>query len=1061
MRPIKLIISAFGPYADTMPEIDFEQFEEKGLFLISGDTGAGKTTIFDAICYALYGEASGSHRDTKNLRSEYAKDQTESYVDFYFSHQGRNYHVYRKPAYTREKQRGTGITTSAEKVILFCEDKKPIEGIREVASALEDILRINAKQFKQIAMIAQGEFWNLLNEKTEKRTEILRTIFMTNGYKNIEYKLKDRVDVAYGKCKNAENSIIQYFQGVEAEQETELQEELTVLQANANRTGNAWNTEEMLQVLGRLIEEDIRSEKDQEREVATAEKVLRDKQNEIHVAEIDNGLILRLEELLAERTSLEEKQSEMDAFVINLERLRAATYRVNPSYESWKNKVVEVKKIQESISFQEKNLMAAKERVILAEDRLKRCQQEESRKESLKRLVEKISGEEKRYSERDELVVEIENLKKESETLDKEYNGVVEADKKLREKIDTLRNTVEELKAKPEKLSETKIKLSQIGFLKSKIDVIVDKKIDEYKRKKVAVGREKQRFVEVELAYSEASLRRLEAESVFDHSMAGLLAQHLVEGEKCPVCGSVQHPDLAAVSSESITEAEYKEFQIIEENAKTEKEEALRAVIQAESAFEEYTGTLYTDIVDCLEDKLWAKNDVEELSMDELIVQIQRERLDINALYKEMNGQKAILEKDCMCFEKAQEELEKARGQEAEDIKKKLDYFAEKKQLVETGLAAKNASIQSFESLTYSSWAAAKQEKDKATADISNIERAMEKALKEKQEAEEKKVTLEATLATINKHLEEQKQSVNELRIVFEQILLKNKFNDVDGFLNCISSEERIQNCETRITRYKEKVSENRAKLEQAVKDTEGKEKKDLTILRENARVQEATVKTLQKKHADIERRIINNSNILKRIEEQSGELCKRQQDYTVCQRLYNLVKGNTGNGKITLEQYIQAAGFDTIIRAANRRLLPMSEGQYELYRQEDSLGKRSNTFLDLEVLDNYTGHRRPVGNLSGGESFKASLSLALGLSDTVSSNVGGVQMDALFIDEGFGTLDRKSIDSAMEVLLNLTGANKLVGVISHREELIDSIAQQIKVKKTKNGSVMEVEVGM
>ena len=230
-----------------------------------------------------------------------------------------------------------------------------------------------------------------------------------------------------------------------------------------------------------------------------------------------------------------------------------------------------------------------------------------------------------------------------------------------------------------------------------------------------------------------------------------------------------------------------------------------------------------------------------------------------------------------------------------------------------------------------------------------------------------------------------------------------------------------------------------------------------MAVLKETARVQEAVVKTLQKKHADIERRIINNSNILTRIEEKSGELSKSRREYTVCQRLYNLVKGNTGNGKITLEQYIQATGFDTIIRAANRRLLPMSEGQYELYRQEDSLGKRSNTFLDLEVLDNYTGHRRPVGNLSGGESFKASLSLALGLSDTVSSNVGGVQMDALFIDEGFGTLDRKSIDSAMEVLLNLTGANKLVGVISHREELIDNIPQQIKVRKTKHGSEMIV----
>ena len=163
---------------------------------------------------------------------------------------------------------------------------------------------------------------------------------------------------------------------------------------------------------------------------------------------------------------------------------------------------------------------------------------------------------------------------------------------------------------------------------------------------------------------------------------------------------------------------------------------------------------------------------------------------------------------------------------------------------------------------------------------------------------------------------------------------------------------------------------------------------------------------------------------------------------------------------KITFEQYIQAAGFDNIIAAANRRLLPMSEGQYELYRKEDSNDKKSKTILNLEVQDNFTGHRRPVGNLSGGESFKASLSLALGLSDTVSSNLGGVQMDALFVDEGFGTLDRKSIENAMDILINLSGTDKLVGIISHREELMENIPQQIRVTKTKNGSRIEIDSG-
>ncbi len=175
---------------------------------------------------------------------------------------------------------------------------------------------------------------------------------------------------------------------------------------------------------------------------------------------------------------------------------------------------------------------------------------------------------------------------------------------------------------------------------------------------------------------------------------------------------------------------------------------------------------------------------------------------------------------------------------------------------------------------------------------------------------------------------------------------------------------------------------------------------------------------------------------------------------------MYALVKGTTGKGKITLEQYIQATGFERIIQAANRRLGPMSDGQYELYRQ-DSFGRQSNTWLDLEVLDNFTGHRRPVGNLSGGESFKASLSLALGLSDTVSSQMGGIQMEALFVDEGFGTLDRKSMENALDILLNLSGTGKLVGIISHREELKENIVQQIRVSKTRSGSRITVDTGM
>ena len=276
----------------------------------------------------------------------------------------------------------------------------------------------------------------------------------------------------------------------------------------------------------------------------------------------------------------------------------------------------------------------------------------------------------------------------------------------------------------------------------------------------------------------------------------------------------------------------------------------------------------------------------------------------------------------------------------------------------------------------------------------------------------------------------------------------------------CAVTEKEIADSEKIINDYYQKVETNKARLAEASREAEGRAPIDVEALKEAAEAQNNLVEEIRKDAGAVRYRMQTNREKQENITSQRGIYEEAGRKYTINARLYSLVRGQTGNGKITLEQYIQASGFDGIIAAANRRLRPMSDGQYELYRQEDSLGKRSNTFLNLEVLDNYTGHRRPVGNLSGGESFKASLSLALGLSDTVSSNLGGIQMDALFVDEGFGTLDRKSIENAMDILVNLSGANKLVGIISHREELMENIPQQIRVTKTRNGSTIEIDTG-
>ena len=362
MKPIKLILSAFGPYAGTMPAIDFEQFEEKGLFLISGDTGAGKTTIFDGICFALYGTTSGTYRDTRNLRSEYAKDDTVSFVDFYFSHQGKNYHVYRQPRYERKKQRGKGVITEDERAVFYEEGKTPVEGLKQVNAAVKELLHIDDKQFKQIAMIAQGEFRELLNARTEKRTEILRTIFATGDYKSIEQILMRRMNSSEKDKNSTKQSIIQYFGDVTAG-EGEPANELAKLKERTAGGNNPWNMEDMLNVLEVLLEQDANQEKEFKQQYEEAESEWKKRNEELATAHNNNVCLLRYEKLLSEREQLEAKRQEMEEMERLLAKQKKATYQVNPTYVNLENKTTEIREIEAQIGQKEKALEEAYNRL--------------------------------------------------------------------------------------------------------------------------------------------------------------------------------------------------------------------------------------------------------------------------------------------------------------------------------------------------------------------------------------------------------------------------------------------------------------------------------------------------------------------------------------------------------------------------------------------------------------------------------------------------------------------------------------------------------------------------
>lgn len=1067
MKPIKLIMSGFGPYGDTAPEINFEDFEDKGLFLICGDTGAGKTTIFDAVCYALFGVASGIHRDVKNFRSDYAKDNVESFVKFYFSHQGKEYFVHRILPFERKKLRGSGTTKEDEKATLYCDGKPVAEKPTSVDKKINEILGVDVKQFKQIAMIAQGEFYQLLNAKTEQRTEILRTIFLTNPYNNMEYKLKDRHDEAKTKVDDLHKSIIQYLQSVNVEEDSEYYDQYLEISSRVNNAKSVWNVDEIIALIERMLEKDRENEEVLSAQIKLEEKVLEQCQKEEATAEQDNGLISRVEGLNQEQRVLEERKTTYEEMEKKLVRQKVATYTVKPGYDLLKTKEKELNDTRSSIEEQKTMLVKAKEKAVSAETQLKNCLEKEAGKDSLKSFIDKIKSQEQKYSERDKHIVELENLATKGEQLRKEDEKLKEADEKLKTEIEGLRTKLEELKGKPEELSNVKELLSRILVLKERLDAIVDKELQECSSRKTDMEKKYAEFQQAEIEFKDIDNKLHRAQSEYRHNYLGMLAESLVEGKECPLCGSTTHPVPAKKTSDTeVSEALITELESNFENAKIKNDKAYGAAVQAKTLYEQSVSSVKENMQWCLANELYGEKSYDEascgeVSFDELAEAIKIEQLEIYKLYNEKEELRLFLDNACAQKNKTEESLNQAQGEKTQQLKEKLEEVTNNIHELEKSVSAKKATLKGFEELTYGNWEEAKQAMDAALKQVSDIEKSIEEATKAKSEADQQKVAIESAIETQTKTCQVQQKALDEIRLSFDKSLEANGFSDESDFLAYVISVEKISASENDIAKYKEAVSVNKAQLQQATKDAKGKVKKDLTELKEKLQAQDVKVKDIRKNHSAVEHRISSNNNILQSIMSQGTKLSKGQHEYSVYRKLYNLVKGNTGNGKITLEQYIQAEGFDSIIRAANRRLLPMSDGQYEMYRQDDSLGKKSNTFLDLVVRDNYTGHKRLVGDLSGGESFKASLSLALGLSDTVCSNMGGVQMDALFIDEGFGTLDRTSIENALQILLNLTDTNKLVGVISHREELIENIPQKIIVKKTGTGSEMTFESGV
>ncbi len=1041
MRPLQLKMNAFGPYASCV-EVDFEALGEKGLFLITGNTGAGKTTIFDAITFALFHRTSGTDREITTLRSDYAKPSEETYVELTFCHMGRTYRIYRSPQYDRPKKTGQGFVTQTAKAKLFREPDTPIEGVKQVNEAVEALLRINYDQFKQISMIAQGEFREVLYADTKKRGEILQKIFATEGYRKMAYIMDNRRKETYGQMQETLKSIDQYFAGIQYEEDSEAASEVSRLK------NTQYQLEEKIAVFESVISEDEKRIQEQEKDLKEKQIIAADREKNYTLVQATNALFDKYEKIKSEKEVLEAARNQIVKEEQLLQKQSKAIYEVKPCRERY----LEIKNSKELteqlLAKEEKLFIEAGQHVKEQAELLKMAEKESLVAEDCKKKAILIAQSESKYQKKDE-------LRKRKVALEERYQKVLKRQQDLSEQRLITEKYMLSSKNEMENLAEsveTCVKLEQVcGKLQDVSQQtwrILNTDFLQMEIKKTELDNLQTIFIKKREQYDVALQKFQNMERCLEESRAGILASHLEEGSPCPVCGSKEHPNLASLPKHAVTEEELKKQKEICDGAELEKNEASKNAIEALSEYKAKLAYLQKEISAYI-------GSCDELDTDSMKKELQTfyERIGSEKEEKEKQWKEALLQKERWQILQKKiaeytEQLEKLRKNEEAIVQEIIN--------LETETAKIQGQLKEMDELAFANLQEAISEREKLETCAKRI---TDEISLRKEKWNIAKENLSAKKAAVDHLTEQLKNFVLDYECKKQ---LYEETRDAHGFEEetihqYFVKKEEVQALESRISAYYTNLAVVSANLELAQKDIQGKEKLDESLAAKVAEESKLAEETARAKLIKLQNRMERNQDSLSQIQKQKKKADKKIQELSIYQSLSDLLNGRTtGKNKTSFETYVQMSGFDGIIRAANRRLLPMSGGQYQLFRHEDVQAK-GNIALNLDILDHYTGKKRPVNSLSGGESFMASLSLALGLSDLVTANAGGIRIDTLFIDEGFGTLDEKSLQDAIAMLQELSNSNKLIGIISHREELKQEISKKIQINKTNRGSSLEI----
>ena len=913
MRPLYLMMSAFGPYADRT-EIDFSRLGESGLYLICGDTGAGKTTIFDAITFALFGEPSGNSRAPSMLRSKYALPETPTEVLLRFACKGREYAIRRCPEYLRPKKRGEGYTKQDAEAELSLPDGRVLTKTAEVNDAIRETLGVDRGQFMQIAMIAQGDFLKLLLAGTEERRAIFRALFRTGAYLRFQERLKEELRTLEERRREAARSIAQAMQAVRCAEDDPLAPEL------ARAKDGLLPTDGLEPLLERLTEAD-----------------------ETRAAETDGRL-----------AELEGRLARVSAALGQAEELEKA-----------------VRELQETETRRTEALSACAE-AEAALDAARAREPEAARlgdeAAALDALLPEYDAHERRRNARREAALQLQ--------------AELRSDEGDRDSLAALSARLDALRAERRSLEDAAAERAGLLAERERAEararglsglLALQKDFETLDAERAAAQRQYQaRQAEAERVQADYETKR----RAFLDEQAGVLAQALSPGRPCPVCGAREHPRPAALSAGAPREQEVERCKAAAERARTLAEQASRAAGELRGR---------------------AEGKRQELSRaaEELLGGADTETLRETA-ERQLAGTRGTLDALGAAVRAADGRLARAAELDAllpqrEATRERLDRALRERAARVSALRARLEALDAElaagqERLRFPSRQTALAERDRLRAEQKRLRADAERAEREHAGAERRAAALSGRVEQLRAALAGADAPDKGALLEKQTALLREK-----GALTGLSRELHVR----------------------------------------------STV----------------NRGALAHVRATAGTLRGADARWGWLRALSDTANGGlSGKDKLTLEAWVQASYFERILARANLRLLVMTDGQYELKRQSEAGNKRSQTGLELDVIDNGNGSVRSVRTLSGGESFLASLALALGLSDEVQSTAGGVRLDTMFVDEGFGSLDEEALRQALRALSGLSGSERLVGVISHVSELKERIDRQLVVTKDRRG---------